>query len=370
MQVGRDRSTGTCRSPPALVSPLGTPLPRRPPLKGIPKGGNPSPHAALRADEARRLQHGAPGGLRAGQGPRPGPPGARPVQRGRLRRKGDSGPASGSPAAPAGGSLLDSARCTRFVPAAACAPLSRGTLRSRRKDALTRCARVELQRGERRCAHARRSHSRANRALASSSTGGEAPSLNAHVNENATRWAARHEARNRALPECDSGGERRATGQPGPSVSPTRLRTGADPPTSARRTPPRRARARTRPGPQAMRARVAEPAGHLERHAGELDAEQLEPLPLSQQRGRRRHPPVGTVRARAREAPRGTLRVDARAHHHLGVVAREAENSRRGINQPPRVFSSGNSSPSPRTASGNYDSRAAMRGGLKKVPLS
>ena len=76
LQVGRPgRSTGTCRSPPALVSPLGTPLPRRPPHQGSPKGGNPSPHAACCASRGR---HGAPGGLRAGQGPRPGPKGRTP----------------------------------------------------------------------------------------------------------------------------------------------------------------------------------------------------------------------------------------------------------------------------------------------------
>ena len=40
---------GTCRSSPALVSPLGTPLPRRPLQQGSPKGGNPSPQAALRS---------------------------------------------------------------------------------------------------------------------------------------------------------------------------------------------------------------------------------------------------------------------------------------------------------------------------------
>jgi hypothetical protein len=74
--------------------------------------------------------------------------------------------------------------------------------------------------------------------------------------------------------------------------------------------------------------------------------------------------------ARARRAPRGTLRVDARAHHHVDVVAREAENSRRGINQPARISLREHSSPTSRTASGNYDSRASIRGGLKKVPLS
>jgi hypothetical protein len=71
-----------------------------------------------------------------------------------------------------------------------------------------------------------------------------------------------------------------------------------------------------------------------------------------------------------RRAPRGTLGADARAHHHVDVVAREAENSRPGINQPARIFSSGNFSPTSRSSSGNYDSRAAIRGGLKKVPLS
>jgi hypothetical protein len=60
--------TGEGRWPPAVVSPLGTPLPRRPPLKGSPKGGNPSPHAAL---ALRAGGTGPQGGCARGKGPAP-----------------------------------------------------------------------------------------------------------------------------------------------------------------------------------------------------------------------------------------------------------------------------------------------------------
>jgi len=331
LQVGRPgRSTGTCRSPPALVSPLGTPLPRRPPHQGSPKGGNPSPHAALRADEARRLQHGAPGGLRAGQGPRPGPKGRTPCALEFANSEVTNGRPLKVPSAPAGGSH-GAAREARRTPgrlraasdAERCAPLG-GEARPRTtlSLALARSRRAPVV-GACRTSSTRKRRAPPNR----KPRGAEVP-----VDSRTSRHGP---ARGLGF----------ALGA-AKSVLIASPSTNDESPCRARRRPAR--------GPRRRAAHRAARAS----------------CPWARRHGRARRPSDGAGHARARGAPRSTLRVDARAQHHVDVIALEAENSRRGINSASAISRRASSRSTPRTASGNYDSRAAKRGGLKKVPLS
>ncbi len=128
MKVGRplQKHRDVPLAPRLGFRPLEPPLPRRPPKQGSPRGGNPSPHASQAPPGAR---HGAPGGLRVGQGPRPSPSGARPVLS-KSNSQSDSGPASqsprppplGAPTATRMGASLRPAACSRPLPRYAPAP--------------------------------------------------------------------------------------------------------------------------------------------------------------------------------------------------------------------------------------------------------
>ena len=142
MKVGRPESEHRARlSPPALVFPPGTPLSEAPPNQGNPRGENPSPHAFQAPFGARR---GAPGGLRAGPGPRPGCARALCIS---SPCGVTQGPASRSTRPPPG-APRSAARLSALRAPAACRPLSCKSGRSPRRRARRRAARTTAAKRE------------------------------------------------------------------------------------------------------------------------------------------------------------------------------------------------------------------------------
>jgi hypothetical protein len=128
---------------PRLVSPsLDSPPSRRPPSKEIPERGKPSPHASQAPPGARR---GAPGGLRAGGGPRPA---ARAPCAFQVGTQCTRCPPQEVPVRPQGLPEVRRA-CARAAAPAACGPLfcKSGSARKHRGDRVARDERAH--RGDR-----------------------------------------------------------------------------------------------------------------------------------------------------------------------------------------------------------------------------